>query len=70
MNRLYRYVVEIETDSQDHAHQVMCERLGFDEQYTDQAGVDFAYRIHDWYTPSALSVEDVPSGHHWGRAQS
>lgn len=56
----YQYVVTVETDTQEHAEQVMAERLEHDEQYTDAAGVEFDYRLpyarregcancHDWY---------------------
>jgi 2-oxo-4-hydroxy-4-carboxy--5-ureidoimidazoline (OHCU) decarboxylase len=44
----YQFIVEIDADNKDHAMQVMAERLGYDEQYEDDAGVEFAYQIADW----------------------
>jgi hypothetical protein len=41
----FQYVVTVETDTEEHADQVMGERLGFDEEYTDEAGVEFDYSL-------------------------
>jgi hypothetical protein len=46
--KTYTYVVRVQTDSAEHAAQVMSERLGYDEQYEDEDGVEFDYRIPDW----------------------
>jgi hypothetical protein len=44
----YRYVVELETDSLQHADQVMAERLFYDEQYEDDQGEPFDYQFQSW----------------------
>jgi len=44
----YLFLVEVDTDNKDHAMQVMAERLGYDEQYEDDAGVQFDYQFGDW----------------------
>lgn len=41
----FRYVVTVETDTEAHADQVMGERLGHDEEYTDEGGATFDYRL-------------------------
>jgi len=41
----FQFVVTVETDTEDHAYQVMGERLGYDEQYEDEAGIEFDYSL-------------------------
>lgn len=47
------YTVAVETDTEAHAAQVMAERLGYDEQYEDDAGVAFEYSLP--YEPGLMS---------------
>lgn len=41
------YIVEVETDTELHADQVMCERIYFEEELYDEGGNTFDYTI-DW----------------------
>lgn len=41
----FLFEVAVDTDSYEHARQVMGERLGYDEQYEDEDGVEFDYTV-------------------------
>lgn len=41
----YHYIVTVDTDTVEHAEQVMAERLDYDEQYYDDEGVAFNYQF-------------------------
>lgn len=41
----FLYVVRVDTDTKEHADQVMTERIGHDEEIEDDAGVRFDYTI-------------------------
>lgn len=41
----YLYTVAVDTDSVEHADQVLAERLGCDKQYEDEFGVKFGYTV-------------------------
>lgn len=44
----YIYQVIVDAECRHDAAQVMSERLGHDEQYEDDNGVEFEYQIVDW----------------------
>lgn len=41
----FHYLVTVTTDTEAQAHTVMAERLGYDEQYVDDSGAEFDYRV-------------------------
>lgn len=41
--RKFTFAVTVETDTLDRAHQVMSERLSYDEMYEDEHGKKFDY---------------------------
>lgn len=41
----FQFITTVKTDTLDHAMTVMCERTGYDEQYEDEDGVEFAYSL-------------------------
>ena len=43
--RVYTFTVEVTTDTVTHAHQVIAERLSYDEELTDELGQRFDYSI-------------------------
>ena len=43
--RVYTFTVEVTTDTLAHAHQVIAERLSYDEELTDELGQKFDYSI-------------------------
>ena len=43
--RVYTFTVEVTTDTVTHAHQVIAERLSYDEELTDELGQEFDYSI-------------------------
>lgn len=43
--RVFTFTVEVETDTVEHASQVITERIGFDEELEDTTGYRFDYRI-------------------------
>lgn len=56
------YEIVVETDTQEHAEQVILERIDHDEELTDEAGVKFDYTIaqaadEETDTPTALLRE-------------
>lgn len=70
---IYSYLVTVDTDTQEHADQVMAERTDYDEQYEDEDGVEFDYQFIDvntvmWSAPDAVNVRylasdlDAPGG--------
>lgn len=54
----YIFNVAVDTDTPEHAVQVISERTGYDEQYEDPAGVKFDYRI-DWVIPSGDQHDEL-----------
>lgn len=48
--RKFTFAVTVETDTLDHAHQVMSERLNYDEMYEDEHGKKFDY----WFGEARL----------------
>lgn len=48
--RKFTFAVTVETDTLDHAHQVMSERLNYDEMYEDEHGEKFDY----WFGETRL----------------
>lgn len=61
----FAFVVVVNTDTAQHADQVMSERLDPEEQYEDATGVRFDYTI-DPPIPAPLDVE-VPYFRRFGQ---
>lgn len=57
--KVYRFMVEVLADSEEHARQVMAERTDYDEQYEDSDGNEFYYQ----FTTVTMmpTPEDVPA---------
>lgn len=55
----YSYVVEVETDTREHADQVLDERLPMMGGDVDPAGAPFAFRVRV-RTPLPVSVTAAP----------
>lgn len=53
----YHAVVIIETDTFEHARQVLTERIGYDEQYEDESGVEFDYALYEGTFPYTFPSE-------------
>jgi hypothetical protein len=62
----FAYIVTVDTDTVQHADQVMRERLGPDERYTDEAAVQFDYTI-DWPAVPAPLDLNVPYVRRFGQ---
>lgn len=43
----YRYILVVETDTEEHADQVLTERIGYDEELWDEQNTYIVYKIWD-----------------------
>lgn len=46
--KTFLYTIRVDTDTEEHADMVIRERVDFEEQYTDEAGIEFEYTIEQY----------------------